>query len=71
MRLKSIENELITDCQKQQGENCGALEQVNFMVEQNDALQTDESLYVDDLLICSVILFIIFLLVIRTNARHS
>lgn len=71
MSTKSIEHEPLTSCQKQQGGNCSAIEQASFLAEQNDAPQTDESQYANDLLISSVILFIIFLLVIKTNARHS
>ena len=71
MSTKPIENVTLTSCQKPQGESCSTKEQVNFLAEQNDVLHADESQYGDDLLVISVILFIIFMLVIRTNARHS
>lgn len=71
MSAKLNEDTLIKSCQKPQGESCSTTEPVNFLAEQNDDLQTDESQHANDLLISSVILFIIFLLVIRTNARHS
>lgn len=71
MSTKPIENVTLTSCHKPQGESCSTKEQVNFPAEQNVALQADESQHANDLLLSSVILFIIFLLVIRTNARHS
>jgi len=71
MNAKLNEDVLLKSCQKPQGESCSTTEPVNFLAEQNDVLQAGESQYANDLLISSVILFIIFLLVISTNARHS
>jgi len=63
--------EILNNCQQQQHDSCSASESINLLALQNEELQTEKSQYESDLLISSVILFIIFVLVIKTNARHS